>query len=190
MLCCRVFTLILLMLFTACATCAILFPQFRRKTTASVGSAATATTTDSIFFWYNETTTAVSGTTYITRYYSRLSDCSKLKTFYLVQSALSVAGAGFGGLACLFTACWTSAGKKRCLGGTSTLLCFLAFACCAVALALSAYSFKGTYCGAIKTLEEAEFKIVEGFGLIAAAAGGFLIATLFELIAVCCSCCC
>lgn len=188
MLCGRVILCIFMMLFTACATCAILFPQFRLKATVTTGGSTPSEVTKSIFFWYNETLIKVSGTTYITRHYSHALICDKLRTSYQVQAALSVAGAGLGGLACLFMGCWTSAGQKRCLGGLTTLLCFLAFACCCVSLTLSACSFKSTFCESSQTFEDAGLEQVEGFGLIAAAAGGFLIVTVVELVAVCCAC--
>ena len=168
MLCGRVILCIFMMLFTACATCAILFPQFRLKATVTTGGSTPSEVTKSIFFWYNETLIKVSGTTYITRHYSHALICDKLRTSYQVQPALSVAGAGLGGLA--------------------TLLCFLAFACCCVSLTLSACSFKSTFCESSQTFEDAGLEQVEGFGLIAAAAGGFLIVTVVELVAVCCAC--
>lgn len=186
----RVFALILLMLLSACATCAILFPIFRKPKTVTAG----VTSKDTIYYWYSEASLVSSTATSITRVYSRDYSCKPEKNYFLASAALAVAGAGLGGLACMFMACWINAGRRAALGVVSLILTFFAFACCVVVVSLTAYLYVNAQCKdetpSKMTFKDDNYKLVEGFILMAVAAGGFLIMFVVEIIGVCCTCCC
>ncbi|KAK7198789.1 hypothetical protein NESM_000844400 [Novymonas esmeraldas] len=190
MLCFRAVILLFLVVFTACATCSILFPQFRRESAAST-TPATGPTRLTVYYWYNESAVSTSAggkSTTTVRHYTRDFTCSTQHAFYTAAAALSVAAAGLGGVAALFAACWTSAGRRSCLAGIVTAATFFAFACSIVTLAVSAYVYVTGLCGA-KAPQADEYKLVEGFGLICAAAGGLLITFVLEVVECCCGCC-
>lgn len=184
----RVFVLIFLMLLTACATCSILFPIFR-KPKSKVGN---TTTKETVYYWYSETSHVDSVSTSIKRVYTRDYSCESEKNDYVASAALAVAGAGLGGLACMFVACWINAGYRAALGVISVILTFLAFACCIVVVSLSAYLFVNVPCksdSVTESVKQRDYKLVEGFILMAIAAGGFLIMMVVQIIGLCCCFC-
>ncbi|KPA77833.1 hypothetical protein ABB37_06645 [Leptomonas pyrrhocoris] len=186
----RVFVLTVLMLLTACATCANLFAIFRKPQLTVAG----VTTRDSYYYWYSELSAVGPIETNTRRIYSRDFECEAEKNYFIASAALAVGGAGLGGLACVFMACWVSAGRRVALGVVSLLLTFFAFACCVVVVSLTSYLFVNAQCkdGAAdkKTFEQQDYMLVEGFILMAVAAGGFLIMLFVQLIGLCCMCCC
>jgi hypothetical protein len=185
----RVFVLIILMLLTACATCAILFPVYR----APKVTALDVTVKQTVFYWYSETSLVSSTSTQITRIYSHEYACDAQRQYFLAMAALAVAGAGIGGLACMFTACWINAGRRIALGVVALILTFFAFACCVVVVSISAYVFVNGLCKGstleMMSLKSGGYNLVEGFILMAVAAGGFLIMFVVEICGVCCSTC-
>ncbi|KAK7197694.1 hypothetical protein NESM_000721200 [Novymonas esmeraldas] len=190
MKCCRVFYLILLLLFTACATCAILFPQYRRTSESNSNS------TDTVYFWYRQSTASIAGVPSIVigRTYSYNLLCQQGQVYYTVTAALSVAAAAFLGASTLFTACWINSRTEDGLIVTSVFMTFMGLACAAVTVALTAYTYVTTVCQGelteMKAAKDNGFNLVEGFYLICIAAGGSLICFIFGFGLCCASVCC
>ncbi|KAK7198790.1 hypothetical protein NESM_000844500 [Novymonas esmeraldas] len=200
MLCQRIVVLILTIIFTACMTCSILFPAFRNSAKNSDGRTVRRT----YYFWYTETTT--SGTTTTTastndfafagtaRNYVRNFECRQARALYTALSAVSVAAAGLGGIACLVLACWTTAGHNVSIGAVAAGTTFLAMACAAATVGLAAFVYTHDFCSPPSTAAKVPsphsdaFKLVEGFGLACAATGGFLIAFIAQVVGLCRSC--
>ncbi|KAG5482332.1 hypothetical protein LSCM4_05585 [Leishmania orientalis] len=193
MLCYRVTLLICTIIFTACMTCSILFPIFRKVTNDPEKMRRT------VYYWYMEMSTVRtshgSSETLTRRYYTRDLPCQQAKIFYVASSAISVAAAGIGGVACLILACWTTAGYSFIVRFVGFLATFLSMACAGAVVGLSTYIFTQDFCAhdaaAIeyqKAPKKDGYAMVEGFGLACAAAGGFLIIAVIQLIGLCRGC--
>lgn len=175
MRCIRVFVFILLLVFTACATCSSLFPLFSKTTNG---------TKQSVYFWYRESSSKDATKTHtIIRTYNRDAACDKFKLFYTVCGALAAAGAAFGGIATLMSLAHIYIRPKCCMCFGIIMMAFLAFACFVVCVALTTVSYTTDSCSTSEPKLKDNYNIVEGFGLMCAAAGGFLISFIFEMCA-------
>ncbi|KAG5481973.1 hypothetical protein LSCM1_05685 [Leishmania martiniquensis] len=193
MLCCRVVLLSFAVLFTACMTCSILFPIFRKEENDP------ARTRHTVYYWYMELTTFAtsepSSETLTRRFYTRDLPCQEAKMLYVASSAISVAAAGVGGAVCLILACWTSAGHSFAISFAGFMTTLLSMACAGAVVGLSTYIFTHDFCAADaaaagyqKAPQKDGYAMVEGFGLACAAAGGFFIIAVAQLVGLCHGC--
>ncbi|PWU90808.1 hypothetical protein C3747_356g37 [Trypanosoma cruzi] len=132
---CRVIVLVLVILATACAVCANIFPLFEKESDAAKVKQT---------LWYNQTT--VSGGVG-TRVDVSESLCGQYKLFFQVSEGAAVGAAGIGlvvlGLA---IARLVLEEKSACLNCTMSLLISLAFAACGACVALIVYGYMRGYC--------------------------------------------
>lgn len=177
------------MLCTACATCSIYFPQYYRE----FGS-ATIKTRYTVYYWYADTSVMISGEPVVTRVYTRHASNTQLRALFLLEFALAVAGAGLGGLTTIIISSWTCAGYSPCVGSIADFMTFLSFLCCGGAMAVSAALFTTTSYemlqgddAVVTPYNQEGFHLREGFALIVAATGGFLVLIIFVCIAKCVS---
>ncbi|CAG9572083.1 conserved hypothetical protein [Leishmania major strain Friedlin] len=188
MKCCRVFVFVLLMLFTACATCSILFPVFRKVV-------AGTDTTNTVYFWYRQSSTPAKETpdVEIVRTYSYHLQCLQGQVYYTVTAALSVAATAFIASSALLTACWINARYNDSLAVTSTFTSFISLACCGATLGLIVCTYMTTLCPGEKTqmlaAKEDGYQLAEGFYLLCVATGGTLLCFVVGF-ALCCSTLC
>ncbi|KPI84709.1 hypothetical protein ABL78_6231 [Leptomonas seymouri] len=186
----RVIVLILLMLLSACATCAVLFPIYRKEIEAADGAEAKLT----YYYWYRQTSRSHGDNVTIERIYSYDYSCSEERDYFIASSALSVAGAGLGGLACMFIACWVNAGRRPALGAIGFVFTFFAFACCGAVVGLTGFFFSEVKCDSADSskgsVRDQGYNLAEGTILMAAATGGFLILLFVQSIGLCCTFCC
>ncbi|CBZ25226.1 conserved hypothetical protein [Leishmania mexicana MHOM/GT/2001/U1103] len=188
MKCCRVFVFMLLMLFTACVTCSILFPVFRKVV---VGN----DTTNTVYFWYRQSSTPIEGGdgVMMIRTYSYHLQCLQGQVYYTVMAALSVAATAFIASSALLTACWINASYNDGLAVTSTFMSFISLACCSATLGLTVCTYMTTLCPDEKTqilgAKADGYKLAEGFYLLCVATGGALLCFIAGF-ALCCSTLC
>ncbi|GET87403.1 hypothetical protein, conserved [Leishmania tarentolae] len=189
MKCCRIFICILLLIFTACAVCSILFPVFKRE-------ADDGKTVDAVYLFYRQSSTPMQqahGVT-IARTYSYNLQCPQGQVYYTVAAALSVAGATFLGFAVLFTACWINARYKDGLSVTSTFMTFISLACLMGTLSLVVFTYLRTLCGGevtqILAAEKDGYKLAGGFYLLCVTTAGALLCFLIGFALCCTTTCC
>ncbi|ESL12219.1 hypothetical protein TRSC58_00017 [Trypanosoma rangeli SC58] len=179
MCCCptlRVLVLIMVLLATACAVCANIFPVFQKK-----NNVVTIKQT----LWYNRT--ALSGGNEIEQKVSE-SLCTQYKLFFQVSEAMVVATVGVGLIVVGFAiAQLIIAVKGRCLACCGSFLITLAFDASGVCVALLVYGYMKGYCQNDTSLssvyapfKDQNYKFAESFYLISVACGLFLISSLFE----------
>ncbi|CAJ1021135.1 hypothetical protein Q4I30_002459 [Leishmania utingensis] len=189
MKCCRVLVFILLLLFTACAVCSIVFPQFR-KTVSN-----TTSTTDTVHFWYRQSSRSVADVqgVVMSRTYSYRLLCLQGQVYYTVAAALSVAAATFIGASTLFAACWISAYNNDGLFVTSTFMTFMSFTCSSATLGLMVYTYTTTLCPDEETqicaAKRDGYAMAEGFYLLCTTTVGTFICFIIGF-GLCCSVLC
>ncbi|CAJ1021138.1 hypothetical protein Q4I30_002460 [Leishmania utingensis] len=187
----RIIVLLLVITFTACMTCSILFPIFRKVTSDPVEARHT------VRFWYKESTNTITSTgssgELIMRYYTHNLACQQARVLYVALSALSVAAAGISGVACLVIACWTTAGYNVSIGVVTLLLTSFAMASAVAVVGVTTYVYTHDFCVNDPTAFEKSpqrdgYHLAEGFILLCAAAGGFLLMVMIQVIGFCCGC--
>ncbi|KAG5482330.1 hypothetical protein LSCM4_05583 [Leishmania orientalis] len=189
MKCCRVFIFVLLMLCTACATCSILFPQFRKI----VDRATMRTST--VYLWYRESSMPIqeAQSVSINRTYSYHLPCPRGQLFNTVSAALSVAATALISSSMLFAACWIDARYNNGLAVAGAFMAFLSFAGFGAVLSWLVYTYLTTLCPgeAVQILgaKEDGYALAEGFYLLCAATGGALLCFVISF-ALCCSAVC
>lgn len=174
---CRVALVGLAMLCTACAVCGLYFPVYHREFGSS-----TIKTTYTVYYWYADSSVMIGGEPVVTRQYVRNASSGQVRALYLLGFSLAVAGAALGGLTCVSLSCWTCAGYSPCLASGTDFVAFMSFLCCGGAMAVSAALFCTTSYemllgdNSVATPYNQEgFHLREGFALMVAATGGFLI---------------
>ncbi|KAG5508758.1 hypothetical protein JKF63_05256 [Porcisia hertigi] len=190
MLCYRLVVLIFVIVFTACMTCSIFFPVFRKTTTNGA-----IETREAVYYWYTESCAARAPGApgkVIVRYYTRELLCPRARVFFIASSAISVAGAGIGAVACLVLACWTTAtgGHILHVGAASLTLTFITMACAGVTVGLVTHLFTNDFClndpvAFYRAPQKDGYRMVEGFGLLCTAAGGFFFMMVVLVFGLC-----
>ncbi|KAG5481972.1 hypothetical protein LSCM1_05684 [Leishmania martiniquensis] len=187
---CRVFIFVLLMLFTACATCSILFPQFRKVVDT------TSKKTSTVYFWYRESSMPVAETqsVAINRTYSHRLLCPRGQLYHTAAAALSVAATALIGSSMLFAACWIDARYNNGLAVASAFMAFLSFVCFSAVVSWTVYTYLTTLCpgetGQILGAKDDGYTLAEGFYLLCAATGGSLLCFIISFVLCCSAVCC
>ncbi|CAD2212687.1 Amastin surface glycoprotein, putative [Angomonas deanei] len=167
--CVRVIVFLLLVIFTAAGTCSLLFPLFRKEENDVKYQ---------VFFWYREVITHTKTLDSVERINNKQIECKKAKDFYTASAALAVAGTGLGGLATFVSFGYLFVRRSCCMALMLVILTFLSFACFTADVGMIASSYTQDACKDMpmyNKLKDQDLDIVEAFGLMCAAAGGYLI---------------